>query len=81
MHLRVTCLLLLISLSDCFSVGPAMPVLDYRLIAADQLVCPEVAALRANSSLQLDMQHVDSHPVLCDIITGMLWPVVSISFK
>ena len=55
--------------------------MDYRLIAADQLVCPEVAALRANSSLQLDMQHVDSHPVLCDIITGLLWPVVSISFK
>ena len=53
-----------VSSSDSFSTGASAPVLDYRLMAAEQLVFPEVATLRANSSLGLDTQHVDGHILL-----------------
>ena len=68
------------SLSDCFS-AVAVPGLDYRLLAAAQLVCPEVAALRAKSNLQFSTQHVEGHPLLGDISTGVFRPIVPTAFK
>ena len=47
----------------------------------EQLVCPEVAALGANSSLRLVTQHVDGQLLLGDISTGTFKPVVPQSFK
>ena len=53
-----------ISSSDCFSTGASAPVLDYCLMAAEQLAFPEVDTLRTNSSLGLDTQHVDGYILL-----------------
>ena len=70
-----------ISSPDCFSADVAVPGLDYRLLAAAQLVCPEVAALRAKSSLHFSTQHVEGHPLLGDISTGVFRPVVPTAFR
>ena len=43
--------------------------------------CPEVAAMRAKSSLLLDTQHVEGRLLLGDISTGTFRPVVPQSFK
>ena len=43
---------------------------------AAQLLCLEVATLRANSSLHFSTQQVDGHTILGDISTGTFRPVV-----
>ena len=64
--------------SACFSATAA---LDYTLMAAAQLTCPGVAALRASSSLRLTTQHVEGQLLLGDISTGIFRPVVPLSFR
>ena len=55
--------------SDCFSASSDIPVLDYCLLAAEQLVCLDVAGLCASSNLHFSTQHVDGYSILGDIST------------
>ena len=55
--------------------------LDYTLMAAAQLTCLGVAALRASPSLRLTNQHVEGQLLLGDVSTGIFRPVVPLSFR
>ena len=68
-------------LSECFSADAIVPVLDHHCLATDQLVCLEMAALCASSSLHFSRQYIDRHTILGNISTRTFRPVVPQSFR
>jgi hypothetical protein len=66
----------------CFSLGShAVSPLDYSAMAAAQLSCPGVAALRAGSSLTIVTRDVEGQPLLGDISTGTFRPLVPVQYR
>jgi cleavage and polyadenylation specificity factor subunit 1 len=55
--------------------------INYRELAADQLQCPETAALLTSSSLQIVHVFVDGVNVMCDVSAATQRPLVPVKWR
>lgn len=77
--------------ADCLSRPPAVssvqlppppsPMLDYAVMAADQLTCPSVAKLMAGGKLKVETFSVSDGQLLCDVSAATPRPLVPLSWQ